>query len=88
MSCIKKIALLGFILLLSSCADYKKNSKINKKERPYYSSTGFALMYEESLFKQGVVTGQERFQTWHGGHNWEGNGQNIGRNEEQTLHND
>ena len=53
---LKKIILTfcSFIMLYS-CAEYSvKNSK-EKKERKYYSSTGFALIYEENLYKEKIV---------------------------------
>ena len=42
---LKKI-ILFFIAIISlySCADYKVSEEIQKKERQYYSSSGFALM--------------------------------------------
>ena len=53
---LKKIVLtLVCIITFYSCVDYK-TSKSNKiKERQYYSSTGFALIYEDNLYKQKVV---------------------------------
>ena len=44
-----------FILFLSACADYKSVSKTGKKEKSFYSSTGFALIYNESLYEQKVI---------------------------------
>jgi len=47
--------LLCFILLLGACA----NSKIDKpkqiKEREFYYSNGFALIYNKGLFEEGVI---------------------------------
>ena len=41
--------------MLYSCAEYSvKNSK-EKEKRQYYSSTGFALIYEENLYKKKIV---------------------------------
>ena len=39
--------------ILNSCADYNSKLNKNKKEKQYYSSSGFALIYEEALFKAG-----------------------------------
>ena len=49
---LKKILLLFiFTILLYSCADYK----IERKEKKYYSSSGFALIYDDNLYLQKVV---------------------------------
>ena len=53
---LKKIILACvYINLLYSCADYSVNKSVQKKERQYYSSSGFALIYEDSLYLQKVV---------------------------------
>ena len=51
MNLIKKITITYFILLFFGCADYKTANKSIKKEKTYYSSFGFAMIYEEKLFK-------------------------------------
>ena len=51
----KKIILLCFILLLAACANYKIEKSKQIKERKFYSSKGFALIYNENLFEQGAV---------------------------------
>jgi len=52
----QKIIILNlFFLFISSCADYKYNTQTNKKEKSYYSSTGFALIYEESLYTDKII---------------------------------
>ena len=43
------------ISILYSCADYRVKTDKNKEERQYYSSSGFALIYEDSLYLQKVV---------------------------------
>ena len=43
------------IFILSSCADYQKISTVKQKERKYYSSKGFALIYSDDLFEQKIV---------------------------------
>ena len=43
------------IITLYSCADYGVKDGMKKKERQYYSSSGFALIYEDSLYLQKVV---------------------------------
>jgi len=51
----KTIFLFFFILFLTSCADYKSNNISKDIEKKYYSSNGFALIYEDSLYKEGVI---------------------------------
>ena len=49
---LKKISILFIVnIVLYSCADYR----IEKKEKLYYSSSGFALIYENNLYLQKVV---------------------------------
>ena len=49
---LKKISILFIAnIVLYSCADYR----IEKKEKLYYSSSGFALIYENNLYMQKVV---------------------------------
>ena len=43
------------ILFISSCANYKTGKPLNKIEKTFYSSSGFALIYNEDLFTQGLV---------------------------------
>ena len=52
---LKKFSTLIFILTLSSCANYKVDKPETDAERKYYSSKGFALIYEDSYFKGGVI---------------------------------
>ena len=53
---LKKIILLFiFTLFFSSCANYQTNKISQKKEKQYYSSIGFALIFEEYLYKEKVV---------------------------------
>ena len=51
----KIILLLTFFLQLSSCADYKTNKTVQDKTKIYYSSSGFALIYEDTLYKQKII---------------------------------
>ena len=51
----KAFLLIFSIFFLYSCADYQTSKKSEKKERHYYSSSGFALIYEDILYKQKVV---------------------------------
>ena len=45
----KKILIFLLFFFLNSCAEYQFKSKTNN-EKKYYSSNGFALIYEENLF--------------------------------------
>ena len=40
---------------LYSCADYKTNKGTQKKEKQYYSSSGFALIYDDELFLKKII---------------------------------
>ena len=42
-------------ITLSSCADYKTNKGSQKEEKQYYSSSGFALIYDDELFLQKII---------------------------------
>ena len=55
MNLTKKIILLCTILLLGACADYKTDKPKHVKERKFYSSNGFALIYSDKLFEQGGI---------------------------------
>ena len=55
MNVTKKIILFCIILLLGACADYKTDKPKLAKERKFYSSKGFALIYSDSLFEQGGI---------------------------------
>ena len=43
------------LLILYSCADYKGSGLKQKKEKHYFSSTGFALIFEDYLYKQKII---------------------------------
>ena len=40
---------------LYSCADYKTNKGTQKEEKQYYTSSGFALIYDDELFLQKII---------------------------------
>jgi hypothetical protein len=42
-------------IALYSCADYKTNKGSQKEEKQYYSSSGFALIYDDELFLQKII---------------------------------
>ena len=53
---LKKIILpLILFIQLYACADYKIHKATQYEEKLYYSSSGFALIYEDILYKQKVV---------------------------------
>ena len=43
------------VIALYSCANYSIYNVNQSKEKQYYSSSGFALIYEDSLYKQKVI---------------------------------
>ena len=42
-------------MLLVACADFKTDKPKHEKERKFYSSKGFALIYSDSLFEEGGI---------------------------------
>ena len=42
--------------LLISCADYKTTNQKNSKDKKFYNSSGFALIYDEILFDEGIIS--------------------------------
>ena len=44
-----------YFIALYSCADYKTNKGSQKEEKQYYSSSGFALIYDDELFLQKII---------------------------------
>ena len=56
MNLIKIIFSLIYVLVLYSCADYKSYEGNKKKEKQYYSSSGFALIYDDELFLDKVIS--------------------------------
>ena len=55
MNLIRKNILFFLILLLSACADFKIDKSKKIKEKKFYSSNGFALIYDVGLFEQGAI---------------------------------
>ena len=55
MNLTKRIILLIIVVLLGACANYKTDKATQPKERVFYSSKGFALIYSVSLFEKGVI---------------------------------
>ncbi len=52
----KKIVIFFFLTFLFSCAANQTKKPLNVKEKKYYSSSGFALIYRNSLFDQGMLS--------------------------------
>ena len=46
---------LTFFILTLSCADYQTDKSSKKIEKKYYSSKGFALIYEDNYHKTGLL---------------------------------
>jgi len=56
MSTLKKIIVLPILFLfLNSCADYKVKQKSSLEDKKYYSSSGFALIYDEKYYEDKVI---------------------------------
>ena len=56
MNFFKKSIIFFSFLFLYSCADYKNSKKIETQpEKIYFSSKGFALIYEDTLFKNKTI---------------------------------
>ena len=49
------VLLLISTIFLNSCADYPTDRTTKKKEKQYYSSIGFALIYEDYFYMQKVL---------------------------------
>ena len=55
MKILNKISIIFLAFIMTSCADYKINNKTSKIEKKLFSSSGFALIYDESLYNDGVI---------------------------------
>ena len=55
MNLIKNITFFFLFLLLLSCGEYHLANLNKKIEKKYYSSKGFALVYEDSYFDDGLI---------------------------------
>tara|TARA_B100001123_G_C15341344_1_gene1035080 strand:+ start:2581 stop:3393 length:813 start_codon:yes stop_codon:yes gene_type:complete len=55
MNLIKKIILLTFFFILNSCANYEIDKSSNLKVKKFYSSKGFALIYNADLYEQRII---------------------------------
>jgi len=56
MKIIKVCLILSTCLFIASCAEYKIQSKSKKKEKLYFSSSGFALIYADKYFLDNIVS--------------------------------
>ena len=52
---INKIHILFIFIFLHSCAGYEKNKSTKGDKKIYYSSSGFALIYEDFLYANKVI---------------------------------
>ena len=53
---IKKIIYIFFVFTFTySCADYNVNKKSNIKEKTFFASKGFALVYDDNLYTQKII---------------------------------
>ena len=52
---ISKIHILFIFIFLYSCAGYEKNKSARDDNKIYYSSRGFALIYEDSLYENKTI---------------------------------
>ena len=55
MKLIKILSSFILVFLVYSCADYQTSKIDNKPTKQYYSSSGFALVYEDHLYDEKVV---------------------------------
>jgi len=55
MNKIKKIIFIFFCLILASCVNIKTSKIDTKVEKKYFTSKGFALIYSEEQYKEGIV---------------------------------
>ncbi len=55
MSIYKLVILNILFLTLYSCADYNVSNKKPKKEKTYFSSNGFVLVYENELYEKKII---------------------------------
>ena len=55
MNLLKKNIIFFYLIFLCSCAQHGQIKKTELKEKKYYSSSGFALIYDEKLISQKIV---------------------------------
>ena len=55
MNLLINIFFLIFVFLLSGCADYKTTKNNKNAQKKFYSSNGFALVYDDNLFATGGI---------------------------------
>ena len=55
MKILVKFIIIFLFLFLYNCSNLKTEQLKTKKEKIYYSSKGFALIYEDYLYKEGVI---------------------------------
>ena len=50
-----KLLIIIIFVYLSSCAGYEKHTKEIEDSKNYFASSGFALIYDESMYKNKIV---------------------------------
>ena len=55
MKSFNKIIIFFLIFLINSCAEYKIDKKSSEVEKKLFSTSGFALVYDEDLYNEGIV---------------------------------
>ena len=55
MNILGKTIIFFIFLLLYSCANYETNKSMQKEEKKYYTSTGFALIFDDEFYEQGII---------------------------------
>ncbi len=55
MKLLNKIIVFILAFLLNSCAEYKVNKESMQPEKKLFSSSGFALVYDETLYNDGII---------------------------------
>ena len=51
MNILGKTIIFFIFLLFYSCANYETNKSMQKEEKKYYTSTGFALIFDEEFYE-------------------------------------
>ena len=55
MNFLGKTIIFFIFLLFYSCANYETNKSMRKEEKKYYTSTGFAMIFDDVFYEQGII---------------------------------
>ena len=55
MNFLNKILILFFIFLISACVNNTRTRSKHKPDKIFYSSSGFALLYDESYYDEKII---------------------------------